>query len=192
MEKIEFLVTEKGSKKYEYRKIEWDLTNQLDITEFLKDNPQYNFVKSGKIVENSKSTCGFKIQMNEEFEKKKFVIYLLVVGGKILKGGKSKNPLPSRTYGAGTEENWTMKGSPSETNYVYSQIFRHCLKNNIDVDFYCYDVPYVTQECNVFGKKKTFEFSPYEEYEKTINSVLKEKLGKNLIGEGKLLLSSKN
>jgi hypothetical protein len=192
MKKIEFLVTEKGSKKYEYNKITWELDKQLDIEEFLRDNSQYNFVNAGKIVKNPKSTCGFKIKMNEEFEKKKFVIYLLVVDGKIVKGGKSKNPLPLRTYNAGTENNWTMKGSPSETNYVYSQIFRSCLKKGIDVNFYCFAAPFEVKEYNVFGEKKIYESSPYEEYEKTLNNSLKKKLGKNLIGEGKLLIPFKN
>ena len=59
---------------------------------------------------------------------------------KILKGGKSKNPLGKRwgSYNNGPEENWTMKGSPSDTNYVYSQIFRKCLKQNIEIDFYVF------------------------------------------------------
>jgi hypothetical protein len=130
--------------------------------------------------------------MNEEFDKKKFVIYLLVIDGKIVKGGKSKNPLPLRTYGAGTEINWTMKGSPSETNYVYSQIFRSCLKKGIDVEFYCFAAPFEVKEYNVFGEKKIYEYSPYEEYEKTLNSSLKKKLKKNLIGEGKLLVPFKD
>lgn len=192
MKKIEFLVTGKGSKKYEYNQIVWDLDKQLDVEEFLSENSQYNFVKAGKIIENPKSTCGFKIKMSEEFEKKKFVIYLLVIDGKIVKGGKSKNPLPSRTYGAGTEKNWTEKGSPSDTNYVYSQIFRSCLKKGMDVEFYCFAAPFEVKEYNVFGEKKVYEFSPYEEYEKTLNNSLKKKLGKNLIGEGKLLITFKN
>lgn len=191
MKKIEFLVTNKGSKKYDYRKIEWDLSSQLDIEEFLKENPQYKFVKAGKIIENAKSTCGFKIKMIDDYDKKKFIIYLLVVDGKIVKGGKSKNPLPFRTYGAGTEINWTMKGTPSDTNYVYSQIFRSCLKKGMSVEFYCFAAPFEVKEYDVFGEKKVYEYSPYEEYEKTLNASLKKKLGKNLIGEGKLLDSFK-
>jgi len=187
MKKLEFQITDKGSKKYIYKKIKWDLSEQLDIVEFLLKNPNYNFVKAGKIVKNSESTCGFKIQTIDGYETAKFIIYLLVIDGKIVKGGKSKNTLPSRTYGAGTENNWTMKGSPSDTNYVYSQIFRDCLKKGIDVDFYCYAVPYETKKYNVFGEIKTYECSPYEEYEKALNLKLKEKLGRNLIGEGKLL-----
>lgn len=191
MKKIEFKVTEKGAKKYDYKNIVWDLSEQLDVEDFLKENPRYNFIKAGKIVENPNSTCGFKIKMIEGFEKKKFIIYLLVVDGKILKGGKSKNPLPSRTYGAGTEENWTMKGSPSETNYIYSQIFRNCLKKGMTVEFYCFEAPFEVKEYDVYGEKKVFEYSPYEEYEKTLNASLKKKLGRNLIGEGTLLLSYK-
>lgn len=191
MKKIEFLVTNRGSKKYDYRKIEWDLSDQLGIEEFLKENPQYKFVKAGEIIKNSKSTCGFKIKMTDDYEKKKFIIYLLVVEGKIVKGGKSKNPLPSRTYGAGTEINWTMKGTPSDTNYVYSQIFRSCLKKGMSVEFYCFAVPFEVREYDVFGKKKVYEYSPYEEYEKTLNAFLKKKLGRNLIGQGKLLESFK-
>lgn len=187
MKKIEFLVTEKGSKKYDYKKIEWDLTEQLDVIEFLNENPQYQFVNAGKIVENPKSTCGFRIKMDKEYEKKKFIIYLLVVDGKIVKGGKSKNPLPLRTYAAGTEINWTMKGTPSDTNYVYSQIFRSCLKKNMNVEFYCFAAPFEVKEYDVFGEKKIYEYSPYEEYEKTLNASLKKKLGRNLIGERNLL-----
>jgi hypothetical protein len=65
------------------------------------------------------------------------------------------------------------------------------LKKGIDVDFYCYAVPYETKKYNVFGEIKTYECSPYEEYEKALNLKLKEKLGRNLIGEGKLLVPIK-
>lgn len=186
MKKLEFQITKRGSKDFTYEKVEWDLSNQLDIDVFLKENPNFSFKKAGKIVENPESVCGFKLQMSEEFKEQKFVIYLLVIDGKIVKGGKSKNPLTKRSYYAGTEKNWTEKGTPSATNYIYSQIFRKCLKENINVDFYCFATPFKTEKYDVFGVKKTFDFSPYEEYEKVLNSTLKKKLGRNLIGEGKL------
>jgi hypothetical protein len=120
------------------------------------------------------------------------IIYLVVIFGKIIKGGKSKNSLPQRTYGAGTEENWTMKGSPSDTNYVWSQIFRACIKKNIPIKFYICKVPtiqaeYITSE----GGKKYIEISPYEEMEKDLNAHLMKVMGRKIIGERDLLSFNK-
>ena len=81
-----------------------------------------------------------------------------------------------------------MKGSPSDTNYVWSQIFRACIEKNIPVKFYICKVPtiqvgYLTCE----GETKNIEISPYEEMEKELNSHLMKVLGRKPIGEGDLL-----
>lgn len=184
---LEFQTTPKNSKEYSYRSHKWDCKNQLDLVEYLKKT-SYNFKEGGWIQKNDTKTSGYEICVNDEFKDVSNIIYLVVIFGKIIKGGKSKNPLPQRTYGAGTEENWTMKGSPSDTNYVWSQIFRACIKKNIHIKFYIYkvdtkQVEYTTSE----GGKKYIEISPYEEMEKDLNAHLKKLLGRPLIGEGKLL-----
>lgn len=189
---LKFNITEKNSGKYIYNPVVWDLTNQLRIHDFLNKNPDFNFELAGKVVEDKHKTCGFKIEVFEKWKNKKFILYLLVINNKIVKGGKSKNPLPQRTYGAGTEKNWTEKGSPSETNYVYSQIFRQCIKDNISVEFYALQADYNIQNYNVFGKNITIETSPYEEMESILNRKLVDELGKKPIGEGKLLESYKS
>lgn len=189
---LKFKTTQKRSGKYDYTTMEWDLTNQLDINKFLSKNPEFLFEKVGKIVENQKSTCGYRIEVLPNWKNKKFILYLLVVNGKILKGGKSKNPLPQRTYAAGTELNWTMKGSPSDTNYIYSQIFRECLKNGDSVEFYCLQAPYVVNEFTVFGETKVIETSPYEEMESVLNKKLIKFLGSKPIGDGNLMDQFKN
>jgi hypothetical protein len=188
---LKFKTTPKKSGKYVYTDMEWDLSNQLDINEFLENNPDYKFVKAGKIVK-SDNTPRFKIEVTPEWETKKFVLYLIVIFNKILKGGKSKNTLPERTYGSGTEEVWTINGECSPTNYVYSQIFRSCLEQGIDVDFYCFQAPIEEKEFDVFGETTTIEVSPYEEMEKILNKKLFKTLGKKPIGEGMLMEQYKN
>jgi hypothetical protein len=184
---LEFQTTPKNSKEYNYRSHKWDCTNQLDLVEYLKKT-SYNFKEGGWIQQNDSKTSGYEICVNDEFKDVSNIIYLVVIFGKIIKGGKSKNPLPQRTYGAGTEENWTMKGSPSDTNYVWSQIFRSCIKRKIPVKFYICKVPtkqveYITSE----GGKKYIEISPYEEMEKDLNAHLMKVMGRKIIGEGDLL-----
>jgi hypothetical protein len=183
---LKFKTTKRKSGKYDYTDHIWDLSSQLDVNDFLKNNPKFNFVKAAKIVKSETSTCGFKIDTIDLFKNKKFILYLLVIDGKILKGGKSKNELHKRSYGAGTEYSWTITGEASPTNYVYSQIFKQCLVHNIPVEFYCMEVGSITEERDIFGEVKILEYSPYEEYEKALNRKLINILGSKPIGDGKL------
>ena len=184
---LEFKTTTKNSKEYEYRTHKWNCQSQLNVDDYLTKT-RYRFEEGGHIQKNESKTCGFDICVTDEFKDACNIIYLIVIFGKIIKGGKSKNPLPQRTYGAGTEENWTMKGSPSDTNYVWSQIFRECIEKNIPIKFYICKAPITQVEyptCE--GTTKYIEISPYEEMEKELNSHLMQVLGKKPIGEGDLL-----
>ena len=184
---LEFQTTPKNSKEYNYRSHKWDCRKQLNVVDYLKKT-SYNFKEGGWIQQNDSKTCGYDICVSDEFKDMSNIIYLIVIFGKIIKGGKSKNPLPTRSYPAGIEENWTMKGSPSDTNYVWSQIFRACIKRNIPVKFYICCCPTTTIEYTTSeGKTKHIDLSPYEEMEKNLNAHLKKVLGRNLIGEGDLL-----
>jgi len=184
---LKFQTTPKNSKEYNYRLHKWNCRNQLDLVEYLKKTT-YNFKEGGWIQQNDEKTCGYDICVNDEFTGVSNIIYLVVIFGKIIKGGKSKNPLPLRSYPAGIEEGWTMKGSPSDTNYVWSQIFRSCLKRKIPVKFYICKVPTTRVEYTTCeGKTKYIEISPYEEMEKDLNAHLNKVLGRKVIGEGDLL-----
>ena len=183
---IEFNTTEKFSRKYDYTTMKWDLSEQLDINTFLAKYPNL-FIKAGRVAGDANKSCGYRLDVVDEWKDKSYVLYLVVVHGKILKGGKSKNPLPFRTYGAGTEENWTMKGTPSDTNYVYSQIFRQCVADNVEVEFYMMQCPVTTIEFDFLGVKQVQEVSPYEEMEQVLNAALTEMLGRNPIGAGNLM-----
>ena len=184
---LEFQTTPKNSQEYNYRSHKWDCTHQIELVEFLKQT-SYEFKDGGWIEKNDSNTPGYDICVNDEFKNASNIIYLIVIFGRIIKGGKSKNPLPQRTYGAGTEENWTMKGSPSETNYVWSQIFRACIKKNIPIKFYICKVATINVEYTTSkGKIKYINISPYEEMEKDLNDHLNKVMGRKIIGEGKLL-----
>ena len=111
----------------------------------------------------------------------------LPCGEKIIKAGKSKNTLDKRSYSCGTEHQWTNAANCSETNYIYSQIFRKALKENIKINFYIYPVPLtIASYMSPNGETKYIEISPYEEVEKETNFHLKQFMGRALIGEGKL------
>ena len=204
--KITFQTTEKNRKQWDNndnRTHEWDLKNQLELNPFLK-NCTYPFKYGGCIVkrvdekEKEKGKkVGYKIEVVEEFMNSQRILYLLTITvcGKefILKGGKVKGQLPSRTYSAGTEYNWTISGTCSDTNYVWSQIFRMCMDKKIPVKFYLYPAPSEkVQFPTPIGETKYIETSPYEEMEKYLNAFLKKTLGRNLIGEGNLLQLIKN
>ena len=184
---LKFQTTQKNCKAYEYRDHTWNCKNQLDVDAFLKET-KYDFKQGGCIQKNDQKTCGYEMCVTDEFKYVGNVLYLVSVYGKILKGGSSKNPMQTRSYPAGTEDSWTMKGTCSDTNYVWSQIFRACVKNNIPVIFYIYKAPtshveYKTSE----GKTKHVEMGAYEEMEKELNAHLNKELGRKIIGEGKLL-----
>ena len=201
--KLVFTITNRNSGKFEYHDITWNFCNQISLENYLK-KCKYPFEYAGCIVkrdnENNKDISkriGYKIELKEKFKKSDQLIYLMTIclpcGEKIIKGGKSKNSLDKRTYNAGTEHQWTMVGNCSETNYIYSQIFRETLKKNIRINFYIYSVE--KQRCTYMapcGKQKFIETSPYEEIEKELNYHLKKFLGKNLIGEGNLCKSYKD
>ncbi len=183
---IKFKTTINNSKKYEYKNHIWNLENQLNIDDILKMKEFSNFKHCATIIKSNKE-CGFQISLEDEFIGKPFIVYIITKSGKILKGGKSKNSLDSRSYSAGTEESWTMRGTPSTTNYVWSQIFRESLKENEPIKIYGVIVPCSEVTYNSFGIIKTKLVSHYEELEKDLNKLLKKLNGKNLIGEGKLL-----
>lgn len=201
--KITFQTTEKNRKQWDYRTHVWDLKNQLELKPFLK-NCTYPFKYGGCIVkrvdekEKEKGKkVGYKIEVVEEFMNSPRILYLLTMTlrGKefILKGGKVKGQLRSRTYPAGTEDNWTIRGSCSDTNYVWSQIFRMCMDKKIPVKFYVFQAPIEKRPYPTpIGGTKYEETSPYEAMEKDLNAFLKETLGQNLIGEGNLLQLIKN
>ena len=131
---------------------------------------------------------GYRIVPLGEWGNIPYVVYLMVINGKIIKGGKVKGPIQTRSYSAGTEENWTMRGTPSPTNYVFSQIFRMCVANNIPVQFYCHDcgsVPITWTDA--YGNEQITNASAYEEIESSLNQHLRDTLGRHPIGDGGLL-----
>jgi hypothetical protein len=185
---LEFQTTILNSKEYNHhRSHRWDCSSQLNVDDYLTKT-HYRFEEGGHIQKNDSKTCGYDICVTDEFKHACNIIYLIVIFGKIIKGGKSKNPLPQRTYGAGTEKSWTMKGTPSPTNYVWSQIFRSCIEKNIPIKFYICKSPITQVEYQTSeGGKKYIKISPYEEMEKDLNAHLMQVLGKKPIGEGDLL-----
>tara|TARA_Y100000389_G_C17271950_1_gene418455 strand:+ start:86 stop:694 length:609 start_codon:yes stop_codon:yes gene_type:complete len=184
---LNFKVTKRGSSEYIYEQNVWYLDNQLDLNEVLKMPEFKSFTKAGEIVVGN-NTAGYNIELKEDFKYKPFVIYLLTAKGKILKGGKSKNPLNNRSYKAGTEHNWTINGTPSVTNYVWSQLFRESLREGYLIEFYGYEVPSFNQSYTSFdGEEIKTLVSPYEAEEVKLNKLLKKLKGNNLIGEGDLL-----
>jgi hypothetical protein len=195
--KIEFNITTKNSKEYNYKTHTWDLSNQLDLSTFLEET-KYPFEYGGCIKsridethKDEKKRIGYNIFETEKFKNKEQLLYLMTISKgdteKIIKGGKVKGTLSTRSYKAGIEDSWTMKGTPSPTNYIFSQIFRKCMQINMEVKFYVHPapltkVPYQTSA----GEEKYIVISPYEAMEKNLNLHLKELLGRNLIGEGNL------
>jgi len=189
---IKFKTTKQASKNYsDVQEHTWILDNQLDI-DYVLSQPEFLKFKKAATIVAADNVPGFQISLTPEFEDKSFVIYLLVKGGKVLKGGKSKNPLNLRSYSAGTEETWTMRGTCSQTNYVWSQIFRESIKDNYPVQFYGMIVPSDQYTFESFdGKIETKTTSPYEDEEKKLNALLNKLNGKKVIGEGKLLVPIK-
>jgi hypothetical protein len=170
---------------------EWDLTEQLDINYVLKQEGFESYKKVAKIIRNNNNACGYEIKVDDNFKDKKFVLYLIVINGKVLKGGKSKGVLSKRSYTAGTERSWSVSGKASEPNYVYSQIFRQCLEDEVDVEFYGICVESIKQTRKFYGLDVEVEFAPYEEKEQAQNSILNKLNGKKVIGEGNLLAQYK-
>ena len=194
MGKIIYNTTVRESKDYSnIREHIWDLDNQLDL-EYVLSLPAFSRFKKAADIVWADNVPGFKIRLTPDFKDKSYIIYLIVdkKSGKVLKGGKSKNPLNLRSYSAGTEETWTMRGTCSETNYVWSQIFRRSIKDNNPIEIYAMVVPSHEYSFDSFdGNIETESISPYEEEEKKMNALLKKLNRGNLIGEGNLLAKLK-
>jgi len=189
--KISFKTTKPNSKKYKYEDHTWYLDDQLNLDDVLS-LPEFSKFKYCASIVESTLASGFEIDVQEGFEGQGFVIYLVSMCGKVLKGGKSKNSLDLRSYAAGTEESWTMRGTPSVTNYVWSQIFRESFNSGCEVKFYGMVVPSVQMTYESFdGTFITESVSPYESEEKKLNALLNKLNGKKVIGEGKLLIPIK-
>jgi hypothetical protein len=191
--KIKFKTTKRASKNYEKtQEHTWVLDNQLDTDDILS-RPEFSKFRLAATIVKSETTAGYKIQLEPEFVNKPFVIYILSKCGKILKGGKSKNPLDLRSYSAGTEETWTMRGTCSETNYVWSQIFRESLNDGCPITFYGYIVPSFYHTYESFDGETITELvaGHYETEEKKLNFFLNTLNGSKVIGEGSLLQTQK-
>jgi hypothetical protein len=161
------------------------------VEDFLAKHPN-TFVKVGEIISAPKKVCGYRINVVKEWKNVTHMLYLIVIDGKVVKGGKVKGKLAQRSYAAGTEETWTKKGGkPSETNYVYSQIFRSCLTNGITVEFYGMECPTTTVSFDFLGVTKVQKVSPYEEMETLLNESLRKQLGRKPIGDGDLMVQHK-
>lgn len=192
-----FPITKKNSGRFDYQNITWDFSKQITLDKYL-EHCKYNFEYGGTIIKRDdeadkpvEKRVGYKIKVEDKFKKSIHIIYIMTIclpcGEKIIKAGKSKNTLDKRTYSAGTEHQWTNEANCSETNYIYSQIFRESIKINNPIKFYVYEAPIIkTSYISPNGKTKYTNLSAYEEIEKELNSDLKKFLGKNLIGEGKL------
>jgi len=192
MKKIKFKTTKRESKTYEQNEHTWVIEHQLNLEDVLKLDAFKKFEHCGTVVK-SNNAAGFEILLEPKFKKQKFVIYMITTMGKILKGGKSKNSLDTRSYAAGTEESWTERGTPSVTNYIWSQLFRQSLEDGVEVKFYGVICPSVIYNYESFDGQITTEYvSPYESEEKKLNTILNKLNGKKLIGEGKLLSQFKS
>jgi len=214
---IKFKTTRKRTGEYDYTEHTWDFSRQLDIDEYL-ETTSLQFELCAKIAPRydekdkpEEKRIGYTIELEEWFKLVMQGVYLITIGlpcgEMIVKGGKMKNGLKGRTYPAGTEFSWTAKAGtdrgggkkvkgdgPSGTNYIFSQIFRMCIKENISIKFYGISVPTIeTAYPTSTGEKKFVEVSPYEETEKDMNAHLIKALGgKNPIGAGDLLELHKN
>ena len=83
--KIYFQSTEKNSKEYDYRSHEWDLTEQLDINEYLS-KCCYGFEYGGYIDsrtdekdKDGKKVVGYKIKTTDKFKNSKQLLYLMTI-----------------------------------------------------------------------------------------------------------------
>lgn len=190
-----FEITEKNGGR---QNITWDFSKQISLEEYLK-HCKIPFEYGGTIINRDdeedkpfERRIGYKIKVQDKFKSNKHLVYLMTItlpcGEKIIKAGKSKNTLDKRSYSCGTEHQWTNVANCSPTNYIYSQIFRQALKDNITIKFYVYPVKLIKASyiCPSSGEIKYDDISAYEEVEKEINSHLKQFLGRSLIGEGKL------
>jgi hypothetical protein len=199
--KINFTTTLRGNGNTDHptpyedeRNHVWDLSEQLDLPTFLRETT-LEFEEGGHIEvrddEEDKpleKRIGYKIVQTTT---KTNIVYLLAakMNGKekILKGGKCKGELFRRSYTAGTQHNWTITGQASPTNYIYSQVFRSCVENNIEIKFYIHSAPTTRAPYPKSGGGEGYiEISPYEEIEKELNAHLVTSLGRKPIGEGDL------
>jgi hypothetical protein len=189
---INFKMTVRNSNDYETKTDHtWDLSNQLKIDELLKMKEFANYKKAATIVK-ADNAAGYTIKIEPEFKNVPFVVYIATWNLFVLKGGKSKNSLDTRSYKAGTEEGWTEGGEPSPTNYIWSQIFRETLKMGIPVVFYAQAVDLIECTYESHGETKTTLISPYEQVEKDLQELLNKLNGKKVIGEGDLKAVFKN
>ena len=181
---LEFTITGKNSGDFDCKIIiKWILVNKYHETYL--DLCKYPFEYGGTIIERNdeehkpiEKRVGYKIKVEDKFKKSEQIVYIMTIslpcGEKIIKAGKSKNTLDKRSYSCGTEYQWTKAANCSETNYIYSQIFRKALKDNIRINFYIYPVPLTKASyMSPYGETKYIEISPYEEVEKEINYHLK-------------------
>ena len=163
--------------------VTWDLDTQISLDQFKIDNPHFSMFRKAAEVVPFDNNAKYKIEMINEVDKNlTHWLYLIVVDNRIIKGGKSKVKLQTRSYTAGTEYGWKHSGA-SGANYVMSQFFRSCLNNNVPVYFYGYRPTMLTGNFMVFGDEQDISFSTYEHYEQALNDKLYNYLGERPYGD---------
>jgi hypothetical protein len=189
---IEYETTNRKSKDFLTKNQHlWNISKQLRIEDLMSRKEFNNFEYAGKII-SADTASKYKIITEPKFEDLIFLVYILVINGYVVKGGKCKSTLDTRSYSAGTEKSWTMTGEPSPTNYVFSQIFRAILPKGAKIEFYAY-VSNIQPVSDFFlGETRTSGVSQYESLEKYLKDYLDLHNNKKVIGEGNLLAKYKD
>ena len=130
------------------------LTNQPTIDDYLYlCHLNEDIIKVGDIVCDINLACDYRVNIFDEWKKHEHWVYVLVIGGTVVKCGDSTMTLNGRwsSYSAGTRTNRD-NGTCSTTNYFISEIIRVAHKKGYKVELYGYAIPEVTIDVDVFGE----------------------------------------
>jgi len=168
-----------------------DFSKELPITEFvsLEDfyliakadlKPKERFLKNPEVNPiDYIPTLG----LEETYEKYKEQIYIITFDNKVVKIGKTKVGMKGRhqSYNCGTRKA-RAKGTCSVTNYNVTEAQYTAIRDGVSVDWYCFDIPQLRTELNIFGENHVVVAETNDKYESVlINQYIEAKGNKPLL-----------
>jgi autotransporter-associated beta strand protein len=129
-----------------------NLFNEPTIGDYLKKTGLISYMTPVADIVSSPKKCGYHVEVNPIYKNHQQWVYVLTIGGRVVKIGNSTMTLSGRwnSYTAGTRKNRN-KGTCSTTNYFISEIIRVSLLKGFEVKLYGYPIPNRIQAIDVFG-----------------------------------------
>jgi len=107
--------------------------------------------------------------LEETYEAYEEKIYIITFNSKVVKIGRTKVGMKGRhqSYNCGTRKA-RAKGTCSVTNYNVTEAQYTAIRDGVNIDWYCFDVPQLKTQLNIFGENHEVVAETNDKYESVL------------------------